>query len=325
MRYLSIGEKEMLTTKTIATNYTLDILDVQDFKSYYYDNKDKFTTTAMNNFLKAVDIPPKFFKEQPESTQDILLDNREYFVAERKKFIGKVIIVLKSNDEILNACRLSKAEAEEKYEALNAIDEIKNKFEHRSFVKDGYTTFVISDNIKRNEENKVLVVDFPLLLNKKPVIYKATYEIPNETFATQVEHIHYLESVEVELGVDYTNIVDAIKDNMDFLTEYYEVKEAEDILREIELVTLALVELKIIPKSLVTKVQKHVKENVKGTLNTWKLEKLVLDFEEELRKYKQVTNLRSVSGEGVFQFLNSDTFKALAEELAKENESLVTL
>ena len=317
-----IGEKEMLTTKTIATNYTLDIIDVQDFKSYYYDNKDKFTATAMNNFLKAVDIPPKFFKEQPESTQDILLDNREYFVAERKKFIGKVIVILKSNDEILNACRLSKAEAEERYEALNTLNGVKNKFEHRSFVKEGYTTFVISTDIQKNEENHVLVVDFPLLLNKKPLIHKAYYELPNETFVTQVEHIHYLETTEVELGVDYNTIKEAIDDNLDFLEEAVVLEEAQDILREPELVTLALIELKYIPKSLSTKITDYVTKNTKGVLTTKSLENLVLDFEEELRKYKQVTSLRSVNGNGVLDYLNSDTFKAIEEEL---KEDLVTL
>ena len=312
----------MLTTKTIATNYTLDILDIQDFKSYYYDNKDKFTATAMNAFLKAVDIPPKFFKEQPEATQDELLDNREYFVAERKKFLGKVIVVLKANNEILNACRLGKAEAEANYEALTTIDDVKNKFEHRSFVKDGYTTFVISNDIRKNESNAVLVVDFPLLLNKKPVIHKATYELPNETFATPVEHINYIESTEVELGVDFKTVKDAIDDVLEFVGGLIETKEAQDILREPEVVSLALVELGTIPRSLNTKMCEYLNKNIKGTLSTYSLEKLVLDFEEELRKYKQVTNLRSVKGEEVLNFLNSDTFKALAEDMKEELVSL---
>ena len=318
----------MLTTKTIGTNYTLDILDVQDFKSYYYENKDRFTATAMNAFLKTVDIPPKFFKEQPEATQDELLDNREYFVAERKKFIGKVIVVLKAGEEILNACRLSKAEAEEKYEALNTIDNITNKFEHRSFVKDGFTTFVVSEkmNTKNGIDNKVLVVDFPLLLNKKPVIHYAFYTTPDDTFATPVEHVQYLESHEVELGVDYNTIEDAIKDSMSFITEdCYEIKDSEDILREPELVSLALVELDIIPRKYNEKVSNYIKDNVKGTLDTRVLEKLVLDFDEELRKYKPLTNLRSVNGHRVLEFLESDDFKDFVEEMENAKEELATL
>lgn len=317
----------MLTTKTIGTNYTLDILDVQDFKSYYYENKDRFTATAMNAFLKTVDIPPKFFKEQPEATQDELLDNREYFVAERKKFIGKVIIVLKAGGEILNACRLSKAEAEEKYEALNTIDNITNKFEHRSFVKDGFTTFVVSEklNTKNGVDNKVLVVDFPLLLNKKPVIHKAFYTTPDDTFATPVEHVQYLESEEIDLDYDYKTIEDAIKDSMSFIEEPYEIKDAEDILREPELVSLALVELNVIPRKYNEKIGSYIKDNVKGNLNTRALEKLVLDFDEEMRKYKPLTSLRSVNGHKVLEFLNSDDFKAFVEEMENAKEELVTL
>ena len=36
---------------------------------------------------------------------------------------------------------------------------------------------------------------------------------------------------------------------------------------------------------------------------------------EELRKYKQVTSLRSVNGMAVYEFLNSDSFKAFIEEM----------
>ena len=317
----------MLTTKTIGTNYTLDILDIQDFKSYYYDNKDRFTATAMNAFLKTVDIPPKFFKEQPEATQDELLDNREYFVAERKKFIGKVIIVLKANDEILNACRLSKAEAEENYEALNTIDNIKNKFEHRSFVKDGFTTFVVSNKLdtKNGVDNHVLVVDFPLLLNKKPIIHKAFYTTPDNTFVTPVEHIQYLESLEVDLGTDYKTIEDAIKDSSNFLEDLVEVRDAENILREPGLVSLALVELGVIPRKYNEKISKYISDNVKGTLNTRLLEKLVLDFDEEMRKYKPLTNLRSVDGHSVLNYLNSDSFKEFIEKMESITDELVTL
>lgn len=317
----------MLTTKTIGTNYTLDILDVQDFKSYYYENKERFTATAMNAFLKTVDIPPKFFKEQPEATQDELLDNREYFVAERKKFVGKVIVVLKAGEEILNACRLSKAEAEEKYEALNTIDNITNKFEHRSFVKDGFTTFVVSENLslKNGVNNQVLVVDFPLLLNKKPVIHKAFYTTPDETFTAPVEHIQYIENSEIELGFDYKSIEDAIKDFSGFLEEDLEMKDAEIILREPGLVSLALVELGVIPRKYNEKISNYISDNVKGTLTTRALEKLVLDFDEEMRKYKPLTSLRSINGHAVLDYLNSDAFKDFVEEMEHVKEDLVTL
>lgn len=69
--------------------YTLDILDVTEFKEYYYNNKDWFSANAEKAFLKALDIPPKFYKEQPEETQKELLENREIFVRESKNFLIK--------------------------------------------------------------------------------------------------------------------------------------------------------------------------------------------------------------------------------------------
>ena len=182
--------------------------------------------------------------------------------------------------------------------------------------------FVISKGIKKDVANRVLVIDFPLLLNKNPIIHKATYELPNDTYVTPVEHIHYIESVEVELGTDYKDIKSAINDNLNFLSDTLATDEVEDILREPELVTLALVELNTIPKSLSAKMSDYLTRNIKATLNTKVLESLVLDFEEELRKYKQITSLRSVCGANVKAFLNSDTFKSIEADIAEE---LVTL
>ena len=178
-------------------NYTLDIIDITKFKDYYYDNNNHFTGVAKNSFLKALDIPPKFFKEQPEETQAELLDNREFFVAETKKFFDKVIVVVKTEfGDILNACRMDRKEAFLMLDKLNEIEKVSNKFEHRSFMKDGYTTLIVSDGeIKKGKDNKVLVVDFPVLLNKKPVIHKATYRLPDETSTAQVEHIQYFSNL----------------------------------------------------------------------------------------------------------------------------------
>ena len=80
-----------MTEQKRLASYTLDIVDVQDFKTYLEKNEQYFSTNAYNAYLKAVDIPPKFFKEQPKETQEELLDNREVFVRETKKFFNKVI------------------------------------------------------------------------------------------------------------------------------------------------------------------------------------------------------------------------------------------
>ena len=258
-------------------NYTLDIVEITKFKDYYHDNINAFTGTAKNSFLKALDIPPKFFKEQPEETQEELLDNREYFVAENKKFFDKVIVVVRTElGDILNACRMDRTAAYASYDKLKTIEEVSNKFEHRAFVKDGYTTIVISDgDIKKDKDNKVLVVDFPVMLNKVPVIHKATYRLPDDSFITPVEHIQYFSNDEVPLQgeeAEFNNMKEAIENFVDYISEPLEEKESTPILRDVELVSLALVQGNIIPKSGRDKVENYIKEHVEGELYTKKLE-----------------------------------------------------
>lgn len=315
----------MTEHKSLA-NYILDIVDITDFRSYLDKNELYFSTNAKNAYLKAVDIPPKFFREQPIETQKELLDNREVFVRENKKYFNKVIVVVtieKDNGvsvdrRILGAARLSAEEANTRYEQLSTISQIPNKFEHRSFIKDGYISLIISKDIKKGVDNQVLAVDFPINLNKKPIIHKALYTLPDDTFATPVEHVNYLTETEVELGVDYNNIKEAIDEEIDFLTDTTRVEaEPQQILRETEMVALALRELGTIPKAYKEKVEAYIEENLKGApLTTDRLESLVLDFDETFKSYKQVTSLRSVSGFGVLRFLESSQFEELAEELA---------
>lgn len=313
----------MTESRTLA-NYTLDIVDITEFRAYLDKNIDYFSTNAYNAYLKAVDIPPKFYKEQPIETQKELLDNREVFVKETKKYFNKVIVVVtyekeignQINRRILGAARLSAEEVETKFEQLKTIDSIPTKFEHRSFIKDGYISLIISNGIEKKKDNQVLAVDFPINLNKKPVIHNAIYKLPDETFATPVEHLQYLTSKEIELGLDYNNIKEAIDDSLDFLDEKVEVLEPQQILREVEVVALALRELGTIPKSYKEKLEVYISENLKGELTTDKLESLVLDFDETFKSYKQVTNLRSVSGSAVLEFLNSSQFAEIAEQLS---------
>ena len=305
-------------------SYVLELVKVSYFKKYYYENLNYFSSTAVNSYLKAVDIPPKFFKENPAETQDELLDNREVFVKEHKKYFDKVIVVARVGDDnrILNACRMVEAEALDNYEKLKSIDNVTDKFEHRSFTKDGYISFVVSKDIKNNVDNKVLVIDFPILLNKKAIIHKATYTLPNETFATPVEHIHYIVNEEVNFGEDYTDIKQAIDSMRDFLDQDLETAEVKDILREPEVVALALCQGGIISQSYITKVADYIKENTKGILTTERLESLVLDYDETFKGYKQVTALRGISGFAILQILESPDFKEFEEEMKATLEEL---
>ena len=76
--------------------YLIDLVKIEDFKNYYYKNLDFFSKAAYNSYLKAVDIPPKFFKEQPIETQNELIENRDTFVKEHKKYLDKVIVVARN-------------------------------------------------------------------------------------------------------------------------------------------------------------------------------------------------------------------------------------
>ena len=313
-------------------NYYLDLVDVKDFKSYLKENENSFSALAFKSYLKAVDIPPKFFKEQPIETQEELLDNREVFVRETKKYFDKVIVVvrLKLDSTILNACRLPLKEALDKYEQLKTIEQVPNRFEHRSFIKDGYISYIISkdNDIKKDVDNQVLAVDFPIMLNKKPVIHQALYTLPNDTFTTPIEHIHYITSDEVDLEMEYNDIKQAIDSVITFFSDEIKAEEPKDILREPEVVALALAENKVIPNSYIQKVGDYIKDNLKGTLTTTSLENFVLDYDETFRNYKQVTSIRSINGLAILEILNSDSFKELVDEMEKDldnTEELIEL
>ena len=298
-------------------NYLIDLVKVEDFKKYYYQNLENFSKVAYNSYLKAVDIPPKFFKENPLETQEILLNNREIFVKEHKKYFDKVIVVakVKLNGSIVNACRMTLKDALASYEQLKTIDQVAGKFEHRSFERDGYISYIVANDIKNNKDNKVLAIDFPILLNKKAVIHKALYTLPDSTFATPIEHIHYLTNDEVDF-TEYADIKGAIDDKRDFLNEEdLSVAAPKDILREPEIVAFALNSLGIIPNSYITKVGEYIKNNTSGVLTTDRLESLVLDYDETFRGYKQVTALRSISGHEVLRVLESSDFQELVEEM----------
>lgn len=307
--------------------YLIDLVKIEDFKNYYYKNLDFFSKAAYNSYLKAVDIPPKFFKEQPLETQAELIENRDTFVREHKKYVDKVIVVARNkvDNQILNCSRMKESEAKSSYERLKPIDQVVDKFEHRSFTKDGYITYVISADIKHKVENKVLVVDFPITLNKKTVIHNALYSLPDETFVTPVEHIQYLTGEELDFDSQYDNVKTAIDIHREFLTEERTEAAEKDILREPEVVALALVEAGYIPHSYVGKIGDYIKNNTKGTLTTRQLEKLVLDYDETFRSYKQVTMLRNVNGDQVSVILDSDDFRELIDEMESTLEVMEEL
>ena len=304
--------------------YFIDLVKIEHFRSYYESNISSFSKVSRDSFLKTLDIPPKFFKEQPAETQEELLDNREVFVKENKKYLDKVIVVArcKLDSAIINCSRMSEQDALKSYEQLKTIDEIPNTFEHRSFIKDSYITYIVSDKIENKKENKVLVIDFPITLNKPAVIHEAYYTLPDETFATPVEHIQYLTSTDINFETEYKDIKEAINDNISFLSADIETAEAKNILREPEVVALALNVAKVFPQSYIHKVGNYIKENAKGILNTHQLEKLVLDYDETFRAYKQVRAIREIDGFKILKVLESSKFKELIDGMENIEEEL---
>lgn len=309
--------------------YTLEVINVEDFKEYYYKNINCFSAFSSNSFLKALDIPPKFFKEQPDETQKELLENREVFVRESEKFFNKVILVLRgAGNEILNACKMDKAKELEVFEKLKSIEEVSNTFEHRSFIKDGYISLLVTnEELSKKGDNYVLAVDFPIMLNKPVVVHDALYSMPTETSITPIDHVHYVsETVEVDFSsdrADYVTVKDFIEDKSEFLSTHIEESDNENILREADVVALALVETEFLPKSQKSKIEKYIEANTPGILTTGTLEKLVLDFDQTVKGYKQVTNLRNVSGRTVLEALNSDSFRETLEELEEASKEEV--
>ncbi len=303
----------------LLEGYTLDIIQIEYFKDYYYNNLERFSEFSKNAFLKTLDIPPKFFTEQPEETQEELLENREVFVRESKKFFDKVIVVLKDKDNyILNACRMDTKVAEASYKALSAINAFSNRYTERLFHKDGYITILIpSEDLEYKD--RAIIVDFPIMLNKNAVIHKAFYEVKGD-----FTHYQYKSNLEVSLVGDnknYNDLYEAIKDCTEFLTEPYEMQVSEPILREPEVISLAVIELKFLPKTYREKFEKYLSEKSEGIImNSYKLEQVVMDFDADVKGYKNVLNLRNVDGGAIKTYL--DTLKDIDRNV-QELESVL--
>ena len=69
----------------------------------------------------------------------------------------------------------------------------------------------------------------------------------------------------------------------------------------------------------------RIKSTLGIILNTRQLEKLVLDYDETFRNYKQVTMLRNVNGHQILEILDSDDFRELIEEMEAALEEGIDL
>ena len=101
-----------------------------------------------------------------------------------------------------------------------------------------------------------------------------------------------------------------------------EEKEDRGILREPDVVSLAVTYAGILPANYAVKFETYIKNNLKGSMTVKKLESLILDYDENFKSYKQVRALREADGNVVLNILESDKFKEQLEELEKLTEDL---
>lgn len=285
----------MITRKLL--DYDLEVLDIADFKSYYKENLDRFNGFSKKAFLKSVDIPAPYFLEQPDDTQETLLDNKEVIIKNANKYSDKVLIMLVKDNVILNACRMSNINEELSYDQLSTITDVENIIWNKTYHKDGYIQgYILRDEVKKDQYNRCTIIDFPIMLNKPVIIHDGFYKMPTETSLVDNDSFYYISSTEVDF-MDYQHVAVAIEciiEDMDI-----EIKSVTDnprvsILRENEDVVTALLGDKIIPKTIILGVLSALNKRTEfETLTHASLVEILLAFEGNLKNIKQVTNLRN--------------------------------
>lgn len=278
--------------------YELEIIDIKDFKNYFKNNLNNFDGFAKKSFLKAIDIPPTYFLEQPEETKDILLTNKEDRINSLEKYIGKCIVILWKDNVILNTCRMSLEDAESALERLSTIEDVENIIWDKTFYKDGYIQGYISvGKVQKEGFNKCLLLDFPIILCKPPILHEAFFMIPTESNNKERDIVYYNSSIEVNFN-EYQHIALAVDDELNNMLEDVELVSMEDrednfILREVGEIICELAEDKIVPKTLISSITGYIETNLEGLqLSINKLSKIILDYEGNMKNIKQLTNLR---------------------------------
>lgn len=273
--------------------YTLELLPIEQFKEYFSSCKT-FSTFSRKAFLKSVGIPPTYFFEQPDETQDDLLDNKEEILIE--KFAGKYILILKKDNEVLNCVRMSYSDIDLAYNRLKLEDESK-LIPNRDFISNGYlTNFIPFGKMEKGKYNLGIFVDYPIMLKKQPIIREGYYYLPKEG----EEHYKnlYVSSNEIDYA-EYQNLDMAIEESLDGLKGLKDNDIAEDLrnrklLKETEEVLVLLKEAKVISKAYVKKISKQLDKNETVISNIFSLVDYILAFDMNFNNYKSVTRLRNI-------------------------------
>ena len=298
--------------------HNLDIIDINNFKDYLKENENRFNGFSLKAFLKSIDIPPSYFLEQPEETQEELLDNKAERIDALKKYKNKCLVILWKDNEIMNCCRMDATEAEILLDKLSTIEDIKQITWSNEYYKDGYLQGYIPvyENIKKDKYNRCLVVDFPILLNKPVRIHDGFFKLPQEDDIMDNNYFYYNSTTDVDMN-DYQHVALAIQDAIQATeeTEWASLDTTEDtkVLREPEEVSCMLVEGKIIPKNLLTPIAKYLADKLEfetGVLTVNNITESILKYEGNLKSIKQVTNLR-----GCYSYLSNVFSRENAEKV----------
>ena len=276
--------------------YTLETFEMKEFKEYYDEHSNNFTDFARAAFLKAISIPPAYFLEQPDETQEELLCNKLDLVEVQKKYAGFSVLVISQGNQILNATKIKTNEIETKFEAVSSITDVENVVWNKTLIRDGYTCgYLVCDTVSGKEYNRAIFIDLPLLFNKPTIIHEGFVKLANSDMVVEKDMMYYTFTSTVDYD-DFQHIALAIEDtlaNIEATTDV-EKEEKKTILRETLEVTCQLIEEKVVPKSLLNPICKFISKNGEfSDLTTKTLLETVIAFDNNVKSLKQVNALRS--------------------------------
>jgi len=284
-----------MTQNISILGYNLEVYPIEQFK-LFYDQCTTFNSFSEKAFLKAIKIPPQYFLEQPEETKEELLLNKEEILTE--KLAGKYLVILKKGNEVVNCARVDYNELQNLDERISLSKEnLAKLIPVRDFVKEGYlSNFISKDKLEEGKYNLGIFIDYPLLLNKTPVVNIGFYYVPKKG-EDNYKNL-YVETQTINFD-DYHSLDLLIEDVLNIKIKEIEeqkiIETLKDImlLREIDEVLLKLCKEKVIPKSYVKKISKYIFKNELLLPNVFSLIDLLLSYEPNFNSYKQVFKIRS--------------------------------
>lgn len=287
---IEIVERELL-------GYKIETFNMHDFKEYYDENTNRFNTFSRSAFLKAISIPPSYFLEQPEETQEELLENKSNLMEVQPKYTGWDIIVVSKGNEIVNAGKIKSVEVEMRFEQIASIEDVDNIVWDRTYHKDGFISgYLVCGTVSKEGYSRILTIDLPILFNKPTTLHEGFLKLANPKMDVEKDMVYYTCSSDVDYN-DYQHIQLAIVDKLNNMPEMVSLdrEDSKLITREPVAVICELVDEKVIPKSLLNPIAKYIDGQIdegKPITNISFTETCIL-FDQNVKSLKQVNGLRS--------------------------------